>query len=101
MSVAAKPMQTLYFRMGSPALIARAAILWPAGTWLRLVKPSPATAVPMPTSTRATTTLSFGCRRMMGPATRLAESSIMVSSIGADVRFLDQLAHARDLGLHQ
>ena len=39
MSAAAKPMVTLYLRMGSPCLIARAAILWPAGTWLRLVSP--------------------------------------------------------------
>ena len=38
MSVAAKPMVTLYLRIGSPLAIARAAILWPAGTWLRLVK---------------------------------------------------------------
>src|SRR4051794_31134804 len=102
MSAAAKPMHTLYFRMASPARMARAAILWPAGTWLRLVKPSLGTGVPMPTSVRATTTLSLGCSRMMGPWTFLAESSIMVwVSVGADVRGLDQLRHAGHLRLHQ
>src|SRR5690349_21293040 len=103
MSCAAKPMHTLYFRIGSPAWIARAASLWPAGTWLRLLKPSLGTGVPMPTSTRATTTLSFGCSRMMGPATFLAESSIMAlpRSVGADVGGADQLGHPRHLRLHQ
>src|SRR3954467_474703 len=102
MSTAANPMHTLYFRIASPALIGRAAILWPAGTWLRLVKPSPRTDMPMPTPLRATTTLSLGCRRMMGPWTFLAESSIMVEgSADGDVGGLDQLGHARHLRLHQ
>ena len=34
MSVAAKPIVTLYLRIGSPFLMRRVAILWPDGTWL-------------------------------------------------------------------
>ena len=57
MSVAAKPIVTLYLRMGSPFLMARVAILWPDGTWLRQVSPSPS-LVPISTFDRAMTTLS-------------------------------------------
>jgi len=76
MSTKAKPTQTLYLRMASPTSMARAASLCPAGTW-RLTKPSLLTSMPMPTSTRATTTLSAGCSLFTGPLMRLADGSIM------------------------
>jgi hypothetical protein len=81
MSAPANPMTTLYLRTGSPLRILTVAILYPAGTWLRETMPSPSMRAPMPTSTRATTILSFECRRMMGPVTRFSDVSIMVSPV--------------------
>lgn len=65
-------------RRNSP--LKNSAILCPAGTWPRTVTPSEGTGVPIATSTRATTTLSRGCRRITGPAMRFSLISITLAS---------------------
>src|SRR5258705_6870243 len=77
MSAAAKPIVTLYLTMGSLFLMARAAILWPDGTWLRQVRPFPSLA-PISTFEREMMTLSAWCRRIVGPAAGLSKTSIML-----------------------
>src|SRR5471032_2658 len=77
MSVAAKPITTLYLSIDSPFLIVLAAILYPAVTWLRQTKSSDGTGVPIATSMRAITTLSAGCNRITGPVTVLLDISII------------------------
>src|SRR5437764_15307680 len=64
MSAAAKPIVTLYLRIASPFVIARAASLLPAGIWLRHERLSRPSFVPIARSVRAIRTLSFSCRRM-------------------------------------
>src|SRR5687767_10683221 len=75
-SVAANPITTLYLRIGSPFLIAHAATLLPAGTWLLTLRPSRSSFAPIGRSCRAMTTLSFSCRRMARPAAGLSLTSI-------------------------
>jgi hypothetical protein len=76
MSAAANPITTLYLRIGSPLPIARAAILLPAGTWLRSVIPSRSSRVPIARSLRAMTTLSASCRRIATPVAGFSLISI-------------------------
>jgi hypothetical protein len=59
----AKPRIWPYLRTGSPAAIGAVASLWPAGTGTFTAIPS--TSVPGNRSTRATTTLSAGLRRIV------------------------------------
>src|SRR6476661_3037202 len=75
-SAAAKPITTLYLRIGSPLRIARAAILLPAGTWLRHVSPSRSRRAPIGRSLLAMRTLSFSWRRMASPAAGFSLISI-------------------------
>src|SRR5437868_13975413 len=76
MSAAAKPMQVLYLTIASPALMLRAAILCPGGTWLRVLQDSPGTRTPMPTLVLVTSTLSAACKRMHGPTKVFCWASI-------------------------
>src|ERR1035437_998990 len=102
MSAAAKPIVTLYLRMGSPCLMARAAILWPEGTWLRQGSPSPSLA-PISTFERAITTLSALCRRITGPAAGFSRISIIDASfsLALDAGGLNHLRPLRDLVLDE
>jgi hypothetical protein len=63
---AATPMTVLYFKTFSPWSIRRAAILWPAGTCARARAPMSASACPSDKSVLATSTLSWGCKRISG-----------------------------------
>src|SRR6476661_9788503 len=90
MSRAATPMTALYLRTGSPLAMARAATLWPAGTWPRRRAPSSGSVSPRASGTLATSTLSAGCSRIRGDL-------LMASAAGKGSALLQQFLQLQAL----